>query len=133
MSYATACIARRSDTLAVVLTLLAAPRPVEWLRPTWDRFALDGAPIQPDALPDVELTWGYVEPALAQQLTTLLGLVVPVDLWLPTDGAPPAAPNQFHVPYAYVRGWLTPPDRTTSHDWASRGTQTWRLLGATIV
>lgn len=133
MSYDTQCHARRGDTSAVLFTLVAAPRPVEWQRPAWDRFALDGAPILPDTLPDVALTWGYMPPALAQQLQTLLTVGVPVDLWLPTDGAPLAAPHQAHVPYAYVRGWLTPPSTTTSFDWANRGAQTWLLKGAAIV
>jgi hypothetical protein len=133
VSYPVACIARRSDTLAVLLTLAVAPRPVEWRYPQPSQYALDGAPIVTSLeLPDVSLTWGYVEPALAQQLTTLLGMVVPIDLWLPTDGAP-GAPNPAHVPYAFVRGWFLRPERTTSHDWASRGRSVFSLRGATIV
>lgn len=133
MAVDTRCHARNSVTLAALLTLVAAPHPVEWQYPARDQFALDGAVIIPDELPDVGLGWGYVTPALMAQLRTLLGQAAPVDLWLPTDGGPPAAPDQAHVPYGWVRGWLTPPDSSSSFAWDGRGQQTWTLKGAEVV
>lgn len=126
----TGCTIRRADTLAVVATLAAAPRPVVWTYPAVDGWALDGTPIVAAERPTVSMAWGYLDAKQQETLNFVLSLGMLLDIWLPVDTVTTDGP---HVTYAYVRGWLERGSSSTSFTWDARQSEPYVLHGAEVV